>query len=469
MRFPLFACLSCIALSLPAYAGTFDLSFQHVAESTGAPGAHGMVVADFNNDGHDDLAHQAYDRVQITYTVPGLGLSESGPAIEQGGGTRLERGDDFGEELAAADFNLDGYMDLAVGVPNENWGRPVDTGLVQIYLGSANGTFQPVANLIPASAKAGDWFGRSLAVGDFNDDGWPDLAASAHGEGNGAVYVMYGGPHDELGWPIPSMTSADRYVMQDVGALSIGIASRFGAAIATGDFDADGIDDLALTAKWAYCDRLPDCGYLGVLHGTPEGLSPMGYGSPLSTYWEGDRQFHRAGMDSSHREQLFLPQLAVGDFDNDGVDDLAFPSYSGSDQGKGGRMFIVEGVRDRGLFGTVRHGPEFGHTADLVTGITMADLDGDHKDDIFANVLSPHRDKSGYYYALNGTNSGNLNPDILYPERGFYEHAGPVVNGHFGTCSVSNTYYFGQLVDCSYAARSVVVRDESAVLAGEAN
>ncbi|MCZ7685884.1 MAG: integrin alpha [Sandaracinaceae bacterium] len=63
---------------------------------------------------------------------------ESGPASLD----RDEDGDRFGESMAIADFNGDGYPDLAVGAPGEDVGGNADAGAVYVYLGTVRG-FEP--------------------------------------------------------------------------------------------------------------------------------------------------------------------------------------------------------------------------------------------------------------------------------------------------------------------------------------
>jgi len=72
-----------------------------------------------------------------------------------------------------ADFNNDGFADLAVGVPGEDVGSIPDAGAVNVLYGSASkltGTgsqiFTQDSPGVPYSAEAGDFFGGALAAGD---------------------------------------------------------------------------------------------------------------------------------------------------------------------------------------------------------------------------------------------------------------------------------------------------------------
>ena len=105
------------------------------------------VWADFNNDGFDDLAvgtpgeDSGAGLVHVLYGSA-AGLTATGS--QTWGQTILgtdssEAGDNFGAALAAGDYNNDGFTDLAVGVPGEDIGAATDAGLVHFIFGSATG------------------------------------------------------------------------------------------------------------------------------------------------------------------------------------------------------------------------------------------------------------------------------------------------------------------------------------------
>jgi hypothetical protein len=121
-------------------------------------------------------------------------------------GGAAESGDRFGSALAAGDFNNDRFTDLAAGASGEdiavNLGNP-DAGAVSVLYGSADGLTRAGGQLFtqPGSdIRADEQFGFALAAGDFDNDGFADLAAGAPGEavgndsGTGAVSVLAGSP-----------------------------------------------------------------------------------------------------------------------------------------------------------------------------------------------------------------------------------------------------------------------------------
>jgi hypothetical protein len=138
-----------VTLALILVAGVWPAA-PAVAHSTTAaqPTAAGSVRADFNNDGADDLAVGVPDEnvgsipaaggVNVLYGAAG-GLTGSGSQFFTQVGSAPEPADFFGAALATGDFNHDGFADLAVGAPFEDAGSTVDAGAVSVLYGSAGG------------------------------------------------------------------------------------------------------------------------------------------------------------------------------------------------------------------------------------------------------------------------------------------------------------------------------------------
>ena len=105
------------------------------------------------------------------------------------------------------DFNADGFADLAVGAPNEDVGSVSAAGAVQILYGGPGGlsssgdqVFHQDSTGMNDEAEGSDQFGRALTSGDFDADGFSDLAVGVPFDGlgpvvvAGVVQVLYGGP-----------------------------------------------------------------------------------------------------------------------------------------------------------------------------------------------------------------------------------------------------------------------------------
>ena len=173
-----------------------------------------LAAGDFTGDGFTDLAVGAPGEERNSGAVvvarggpaglTGTGsvlLDQSSPGVP---GTR-ERGDRFGNSLAAGDFTGDGRADLVVGSPREALGDLTDAGSIAVLPGSdagptGTGSFpftQDTAG-VPGTGEQGDRFGGSLSVADFNGDTRPDIAVSSYSEDvstatdTGSVTILYG-------------------------------------------------------------------------------------------------------------------------------------------------------------------------------------------------------------------------------------------------------------------------------------
>ncbi|MFI7005941.1 FG-GAP-like repeat-containing protein [Streptomyces sp. NPDC050145] len=158
--------------------------------------------ADFNGDGYGDVAFSAGSSTVAGYREAGSIVALYGSATGISSTARstvtqntsgvpggAEKGDHFGWTSAYGDFNSDGYDDLAVGASSEDLAGDTDGGMVTILWGSAAGLSGGTTLPDPAVSSHDRW-GRSLAAGDFDGDGKDDLAV---GSSSATIYVYKGG------------------------------------------------------------------------------------------------------------------------------------------------------------------------------------------------------------------------------------------------------------------------------------
>ncbi|WP_238432084.1 FG-GAP-like repeat-containing protein [Streptomyces cavernae] len=226
-----------------------------------------LATGDFDSDGAADLA--------VAYWTAGNPTTQSHVRLwkwdaDQSALANFWNTDNAGvTALAGGDFDGDGHDDLALGecreIADENIDNPCGPeelakgGAIHIHYQSPSGgsfgsraqTLNQDTTGVPGVAETGDRFGAALAVADVNRDGRDDLIAGAPGEAigskvrAGAAWLLHGGAQGLL-----NANGAAKSVSWNQATPGVpGVAEAgdtFGAAVSTGDCNADGVPDVTV-------------------------------------------------------------------------------------------------------------------------------------------------------------------------------------------------------------------------------
>lgn len=301
-----------------------SLGFVNSSKPATNPYPQAVAVADFNGDGKPDLAIPVY-----SIFTP---LSDVSILLGNGDGTFTAAavtpitGQNAGS-VAVGDFNEDGKVDLAITLP--------DADSVVVMLGNGDGTFTASQTIPDAD---GPFF---VTTGDFNGDGIADLA-------------------------VVNPAGADLTILLGKGdgtfnAVSHPVSGGIPVSAAVGDFNSDGKMDLAVVN---YSASVNDPSTVTILLGNGDGTFTPTTNSPVT----GDDPL----------------SIAVGDFNRDGIADLAVAN-SYVDTGKPGSVTILLGD-GLGDFTPTAASPA---TGSLPYSVAVGDFNGDGVADLVtSNVAS---------------------------------------------------------------------------------
>lgn len=305
----------------------------------------GLDVADMNGDGHLDIVfgpHRKGRRAPNVFLGDGRGswrwwAEANFPDLPY----------DYGD-AAVADFDGDGKPDIALGMHL--------TGMA-VLRGDGAGSFTAWSDGMeladPTKSDAGAFSTRAITVTDWNRDGKPDVLAIGEGMARATVRRDSVRTHDPM-----SATGILVYVNQGDGTWrSEPVAANvFGDAVAVGDVDGDGRQDVvAATAR---------LGSRRILY--------LGAGA------EGTRT---ATALESLRPGAWIRTVAVADLDGNGIDDILV-GYSNREFGvwRSG-IDLFYGSREKGWQRRTLFAQE---SRQGVYSLATGDLDGDGELDVAA-------------------------------------------------------------------------------------
>lgn len=257
----------------------------------------------------------------------------------------------FGQVLSVGDFNKDNFCDLAISAPGFSLNtQEYAKGMVNVLYGSPNGLIISVMGEngrpinpydaqrfdqdtpgIPETAEAYDSFGYALARGDFNGDGYDDLAVGVPAESVVVVPQLgevssAGYFHIIYGSRVGLQTSAPAAVgyfqhLSGVPLFEVEEADLYGYALAAADFDNDGYTDIVIAAPGEDQDQYQDSGKLTLLRGSATGID-------IRSRRDFSLANLRPDLVSSYTQ--FGRGLKAGDFNADGFQDLEIEFYNQS-------------------------------------------------------------------------------------------------------------------------------------------
>jgi hypothetical protein len=278
--------------------------------------------------------------------------------------TQYNSGGNFANSVAIGDVNGDGHPDLIVA----NMCDAGCEGIIGVLLGNGDGTFQPAITY-----DSGDFEAQSLAVGDVNGDGKLDLVVANYGGANhSTVSVLLGNGDGTFNSPV-----------------NYSSAGSLADSVALADVNGDGFPDLVVSNK---C-QINDCNFAG----------------PVSVLLGNGHGVFQDAVPYSSGGFQYADSVAVGDVNGDGRPDIIVANWCQDNTCRTGGVSVLLGNGD-GSF----QSPATYDAGTPTTGcVSIADMNGDGFMDLIVNNGTP----SDAVNVLLGNGDGTFGSPISFSTR----------------------------------------------------
>jgi hypothetical protein len=331
------------------------------------------------------------------------------------------------------DFNNDGYSDLAIGIPGATVKGKTGAGAVEVIYGGPNGLHAAHSQLwsLPIGLKGAphmnDHFGAALASGDFNSDGYDDLAIGI----------------PNYTWTLSGHTYKDSGAILVLFGTSNGLSASHAFLDTSGLVDTNGHTGTALAA----CDMYD---YRDT--GMPDGYSDLAVGAPGTGYmtiisghglYAGQRSSVSMGANTVNSDANVGAAVTCGHILGQPLDEGVWGAPDASGAGAdtpiphSGVVFLASQLIDVPV--VVHQSDDSGNPREagdrFGAALAAADLDGNHSDDLIVGV--PGEDlgsivDSGAVSIFRSDGTGGFTSTFTLTEDTFGIPGDPTAGDHFG-------------------------------------